>query len=686
MPENPPDLRRLLRPRTVALFGGNASAEVIRQCRRMGYDGAIWPVHPRLDTVGGLPAYRSAAALPAAPDAALIAVNRAASVGIMAELAARGAGGAVAYASGFAEVGGEGAALQQQLVAAAGEMPFFGPNCHGFVNYLDGAALWPEQHGGKRLERGVAIVTQSGNIALNLTMQTRGVPIAYLVTLGNQAAIGLSATVATLVEDPRVTAIGLHIEGIDDPAAFLAAAGRARSRRVPLVAVKTGRSAAGARLALSHTASLSGPDAVASAFLKRAGVARVRSLPALLETLKLLHVHGTLPGSDIASMSCSGGEAGLIADCAEDWGLRFRPLTGAQAARVAAALPEFATASNPLDYHNFTWGDEAALTATFGAMMAAGFDLTLLVIDFPRRDRCVEAGFDETLSALTTASRLHGARTAVVATLPETLPESRAEALAAAGIAPLCGFDDALAAVAAAVELGEVMARPAAVVPPQAVLPPGCRLLSEFEAKRALAEYGLAVPRGRLAASASAAVEAAEALGFPVVVKAVGGGLAHKTEKGAVRLGLRAAPEVRQAATALLGLGEALLVEEMITDGVAELIVGVERDAVFGPHLMVGSGGVLVELIGDRRLLMLPASREEIRAAILSLKAAGLIAGHRGRAAGDLEAAVEAVVAIQAYALRAAVLELDVNPLIVRPQGAIAVDALIRLAGEGGDA
>ena len=681
------DLVRLLRPRSVALFGGRACAEVIRQCRRIGYAGELWPVHPTRDTLEGLTTYRDVAALPAAPDAAFVAVNREATLEVVAALAAHGTGGAVCYASGFAEVGAEGAALQERLKTAAGAMPYFGPNCHGFINYLDRVALWPEQQGGVARERGVALITQSGNIALNLTMQRRALPIAYLVTLGNQAMLGLAETIEAVLADSRVTAIGLHIEGIADPAAFWRASESARARGVPLVALKTGRSELGAQLALSHTASLAGADAVANAFLHRAGVARVYSFPALLETLKLLHVHGPLPGRDIASMSCSGGEAALIADAVTGHDLNMRPLTGEQAERVAKTLPAFGVATNPLDYHNFTWGDPAALTATFSAMLSAGFDLTFLVLDFPRRDRCAEAGYDVAATALANASRALKARAAVVSTLAETLPEKEAEALLAAGVAPLAGIDDALTAAAAAADAGAALAvRPPALAfwPPPA---PGSRLLSEWQAKRALAEAGVRVPEGALARTPDEAVAIAERISYPVVVKASGAKLAHKTELGAVRLNVRSASDVRAAATALAGLGDRILVEAMVTDAVAELIIGIARDPALGPYLVLGSGGVLVELVADRRILMLPATAEEIRAAIRALRVGRLIDGHRGRPPGDLAAAVDSVLAVQRYALASGgqLLELDVNPLIVCSAGlgAIAADALVRLAGGG---
>jgi len=683
------DLTRLLRPRSIAVFGGKPAAEVVRQNLGIGFTGAIWPVHPSQAEVAGLPAYRSVAELPGVPDAAFIAVNRHLSVEIAEALSARGCGGAVCYASGFSEAGEDGSDLQARLIAAAGAMPFLGPNCYGVINYLDGALLWPDQHGGKRVPRGVAIVTQSGNIAVNLTMAQRALPISYLVALGNQAQTGLSVLIEALLEDDRVTAIGLHIEAIDDAGAFARACARARAKGVPIVALKTGSSAAGARLTISHTASLAGADAVVDAYFDRVGVVRVHSVPVLLETLKLLHLGGKLGGRDIASMSCSGGEAALIADAVERHGLNFRALDPAQTSRVAATLPTLVTISNPLDYHTFTWANEPALTETFAAMMAAGFDMSLLILDFPRIDRCRDADWDAAARAMIAAATRTGARAGIVASLPESMPEARAEALAEAGIVPFLGIDEALAAIAAAAEAGRLMRRVAEDWAPFIGKPIGAVpvTLTEWAGKRLLAGHGLEVPAGALAETVDEAVEAAGMLGYPVVLKAVGSAIAHKTELGAVKLNLRDEASVHAAATALIGLGEALLVERMIPDAVAELIIGIDRDPSFGPYLMVGSGGILVELVGDSRLLLLPASRDEIRDAIASLKLATLLAGYRGKPKGDIEAAIEAVLAIQRYALASAgrLVELDVNPLMVRPEGsgAVAVDVLIRLARDG---
>ena len=209
-------LDRLIRPQSIAVFGGREARRVIEQCDRMGFPGEIWPVHPSLDIVLGRRCYRSVDDLPATPDAAFVGVNRMLTVEIVRKLAAVGAGGAVCYASGFSEAAGEfadGIALQAALVEAAGAMPIVGPNCYGLINGLDGALLWPDQHGIIRVEKGVAILTQSSNIAINLSMQRRGLPIAYLMTAGNQAQTGICDLAMATLEDPRVTAVGLHVEG-----------------------------------------------------------------------------------------------------------------------------------------------------------------------------------------------------------------------------------------------------------------------------------------------------------------------------------------------------------------------------------------------------------------------------------------------------------------------------------------
>ncbi|MCE8521999.1 acetate--CoA ligase family protein [Ruegeria pomeroyi] len=664
-------LSRMFQPRSIAVIGGGAwCRQVIVQCRRMGYGGAIWPVHPKAAEVEGYPAFARLEDLPGAPDAAFIGINRHATVEAVALLSAMGAGGAVCFASGFSEALAEdetGSDLQAALVAAAGDMPILGPNCYGFVNALDGALLWPDQHGCSRVERGVAILTQSSNIAINLTMQQRGLPIAYVVTCGNMAQTGQARIAMGLLDDPRVTAIGLHIEGFGDLRDWEALAAKADARGVPLVALKVGASEQARQATVSHTASLAGSDAGAQALLDRLGIPRLRALPDLLETLKLLHCCGPLAGRGIASISCSGGEASLIADMAEGGGLRFPPLSGEQRVRLRAALGPMVALSNPLDYHTYIWRDTDAMAAAWSGMTGEGIALTVSIVDYPVTDASDWAC--ATQAALRVRAET-GAPFAVVATLPELMPPDVAAELMAGGVVPLMGLREALAAAEAAASLR--------APDPVPLCLPGLgaaeRLLDEGAAKAALAAHGLTVPRNRTA-RADGMAQAVEGMRGPFAVKGVG--LAHKSDHGAVRLGVAAADIARVASE--IGTPE-VLVEEMVSDTVAELLVGVVRDPAHGFVLTLGAGGVLTELMRDTVSLLVPAAPEAIRAGLEQLRIAPLLAGYRGKPGANMDAILEAVAAVQDYVLAHAETlgEVEINPLLATPDRAVAVDALIR--------
>lgn len=663
----PRDLSRLLRPRSIALIGGGWAANAVRATEAMGFAGEVWPVHPSKPEIAGVKAYPSLDALPAAPDAAFVAVNRDLSIEAIRTLSAMGAGGAVSFASGFAEAGG--ADRQSALVAAAGDMPILGPNCYGVINYLDGALLWPDQQGGKRVERGVAIISQSSNIAINMTMQTRGLPIAYLVCAGNQAQTGLAEIGRALAADPRVTALGFYIEGVGDPGAFHE---MARDIGKPIIAIKAGRSDHAREATISHTASLAGGDAASQAFFRRCGVPLVNSLPEFLETLKLLHVAGPLPGASICSVSCSGGEASLVADAASGRRVHFRPFAEDDRARIRATLNDYVAITNPLDYQTFIWGDGPKLEACFSAIMAPGFDMTLFILDFPRGDRCSAADWAPTVEAIKSAAARTGGKAAIVASMPENLPEDMAEALVGAGITPLSGIDDALAAIEAASSIRPAGAAPLHLCPPLSTEP---RLLDEAEAKAMISAAGIPVPEGKTALTPEEAEAAAHRLGGPLALKRLG--VAHKTEAGAVRLNL--APGVIAAAAREMGEGP-YLVERMVS-GVAELILGISRDPAYGLVLTIGTGGVLAELLRDSITLLPPVNEAAALGALNALRLAPLLTGYRGRAKADLKAAAAAITALSAFieAHAEKLEELDINPLIVAEKGVYAADALIRI-------
>lgn len=673
-------LERLLRPRTVCVVGGGAwCTNVIRECRALGFSGKIWPVHPTRREVCGLPAFKSVDALPEAPDATFIGVNRHVTVEIVQALRARGAGGAVCFASGFQESvaeTGDGADLQQDLLDAAGDMPILGPNCYGFINGLDKVALWPDQHGMVPVERGVAIITQSSNIGLNLTMQQRGLPIAYLMTAGNQAQTDLADIGMAMLDDPRVTALGLHIEGIGDLRRFEAMADKARKLSKTIIAVKVGASEQARAATVSHTASLAGSDAGARALFRRLGIGHVESLGVFLETLKLLHVVGPLTSNRIASMSCSGGEASLMADSVVGLDLAFPPLDAAQQDDLREALGPKVALANPLDYHTYIWGDTDALYRCFRAMMTADLALGCVVLDFPRPDRCDGSEWTKVVDAVAKTKEDRGIPMAILASLPETMPEDIASDAISRGIVPISGLSDGLKAIECAAWLGQ---RRAEV--PEAILLPGpdgaSRMIGEDAAKAALACQGLRIPKFHTVAFSAEAGAQAVALGFPVALK--GTGIAHKTEAGAVALNLQSRDAVEEAAMHMDAAG--FIVEEMITDVVAELLVGVVRDPAHGFVLTLGAGGTLTELLRDTTSRLLPVTRDDIKTALTELRIGPVLGGYRGKPAADLNAIVDAVLAIQSYVQEHAadVCEVEVNPLICQPAGAIAVDALIRL-------
>lgn len=654
-------LSRLFSPRSVVVIGGSWAANVVRSLLGGGFEGAIWAVHPTKPTLGGVAAFRDLADLPGVPDAAFVGVNRHLTLPVLRQLRDMGAGGAICFASGFAESGA--ADLQSQLHAAAGDMPVLGPNCYGVLNYVDRVALWPDQHGGVPVSRGVGLISQSSNIAINLTMNARGLPIGKVACVGNGASVGVAELARHMIDDPRITAIGLYLEGVGDAAQFAHMAGLARAAGKPLVAIKVGRTAAAISAAQSHTAALAGDAVLSSAFLARCGVVEALDLAEMVETLKIFHVAGPLGGNRICTMSCSGGEAGLVADAAVDLDITFPAPAREQALALAEVLGSLVRIANPLDYHTFIWGDEAAMTAVFTTMLETGVDLGVLVMDLPHPERCDAAAWAPALAALKSAHLATGTPTALLTTLSEGVPEALAVEMVAHGITPLCGLREGMRAI----ELASRTAGHGAWAPLAPTLSDRSRLISEREAKGILAGIGIAVPRS---------LDDCPDLAGPFAVKALG--LAHKSEAGGVRLNV-AAGALEDAAQGLPG--EGVLVEEMVRGVRAEMLLSVRRDPVYGASLTLGMGGTAAELLDDTRTMVLPVSGADIRAAIDGLRLAPLLHGYRGAAVCDLDAVVSAGLALASLiASDPTIVEIEINPLMVRETGAVAADALMRQA------
>ncbi len=641
-------LERLLRPATIATFGGRPAEQVVEQLDLLGWDGEVWPVHPTRAALGERPCLHSVDDLPAAPDAAFVAVPREVVTPIVRALAAAGCGGAVVYTSGFAESGAD--ELQRALVEAAGDMPLLGPNTYGYVNALDGTSIWPDVHGLRPVDAGVAIVTQSGNIGINLTMARRSLDIGLVVTAGNQAGLTVPAIVEELVTDPRVTAIGVQFEGAADGVAFGRAAIAAAECGVPVVALKMGSSPRGAAVSTSHTGALVGENDVWDALFRRYGVARARTIPAFLEALKLAPL---VPGSPrVVSLSSSGGEAALVADLAAQAGVDLPELEAGHAEAVAATVGELVAVGNPMDYHTFSWGDFAKLRATFNTLIADSFDVAMLVLDFPRGE--VPPPWWTAVGAFAEAAA--GVAGLVVATLPEAMPAAAQERVRAMGLIPMLGLAETIEALGALPGPGaEPLHWPARPVE-------GGEVVDEARSKELLAAAGIAVPAGEVTADPHAA-----SVTYPVTVKVLG--IAHKAAAGAVAVGL-ADEEAVQRAVAAMPAAERYLVEETVAGGGVELLVSVRSVPGLGWLLTLGAGGTLVELADDRTHRLLPRAAPGIEAAVGELRVAARLA--------DPQPVVDVALALQALvAGDERILEVEVNPLVVGADGAVAVDAMV---------
>ncbi|HEX4619503.1 MAG TPA: acetate--CoA ligase family protein, partial [Steroidobacteraceae bacterium] len=519
-------------------------------------------------------------------------------------------------------------------------------------------------------------------ISLNLLFNGRSLPIGCVLTVGNQTRLAAEDLIELLSHDARVTAFGLYLEGVKDIGRFAQAAAAARAAGKPIALVKAGRTAAAARTAHTHTGALAGADAAFDAFCRQAGIARCESLGALCETLKVFHCGGPLPGRRVLVMGASGGDMAMTADASRHLGLEFPPFSPAGAAGLRQILSERVPIANPLDFHTYVWFDRPRMRSLFSLAQRAGYDAVGFMIDCPPGPEADASAYLNGIEEFVAAIPGAPTRGAVISSLPESLPGAARERCLAAGVVPLQGQREALEALACAAAVGEAWGRGAGVElrRPRA---PGerARALSEHDAKAALAAYGVGVPRSAVVRPRDAA-GAAEALGFPVVIKATGAGLEHKSEVGGVVLDVRSPADAAQAAQRLARLSDTLLIEEMITDGVAEVLIGVSVDPQFGQLLVLGAGGVLTELLRDAVTLLPPFDAAAIETALRRTRVAQLLHGFRGRPAGDVPALVQTALACARYAQAnlETLTELDINPVIVRPVGAVAVDALIRHA------
>jgi acetate---CoA ligase (ADP-forming) len=689
------DLGHLISPRSIAVIGatdrpGSYGAQALLNLDAIGFTGPVWGVNPGRTEVLGHPCVPSVADLPDAVDAVVVAIPAAGVPAALEQAGERGCGGAVVFSAGFAEVP-DGVSLQDELVAVSEQfgLPVCGPNCNGVVAMHSRAALWgdaltPREPGA------VALVSQSGNVAVNALATRRGLRFHTVIASGNQAVLGAADFLSCLASVDGVGAIALYLEddggpGLCDGLAACAEAG------VSVVVLKVGSSPAGARAAAAHSAALAGDQRIFRALIEEAGAVWADDVHELLELAKTLAVaparhRGAHPpasprATGLAIMTCSGGDSAQGADEAARLGLELPAFAPSTRSRLASLLPPAATVANPLDYTAMIWGDTAALcglVTTTGA--DPGIGRVLVFYDrFPDLDvdGAMKESWDAVRDGVIAGAALSEADTIVSSTLPELLDDEAAWRFIQAGIPAVAGLRTGLACAAALDRppgdpdrLREIAA--IARIGPSAA----GEWMSEFEAKSLLRAAGVSVVEGRLVDDEDDAVLALAELGGKVAAKVSDPAVQHKSELGAVYLGLRNEAEVRSAYRRLSKLGLNVLVERMAAPGV-ELIVAARTDAVV-PALVIGLGGIWTEVLGDVAVVPLPATAARIERALRSLRGAPLLTGGRGTRPVDLGAAARVAERVGEVLIDEALGLIELNPVLVSPEGAVAVDAAVR--------
>lgn len=681
----------LFKPRRVVFIGGSNLRAALRYQKEMAFHGETWVVNPKYTEIEGFRCFSRVEDLPGTPDLAFVAIRREASIEALRVLRERGCRAFVCNAAGFAETGETGVALQAQLVEAAGGLPCLGPNTVGLVNQLEPMAAIMDHFGVAPVPHGVAVVSQGGGLLCDAAFCDRSLALTHLVGCGNQAVTGAGEIIDYLLDDPRVRAVGLSFEGLRDVRDLRRAALKALRLEKPIVALKFGRTQAGARASASHTASMTGVGAAWEALFQRLGIISTRSESAFFETLKLIDA-GQLPRGRRALVAAASGVMGImVADQLSDAGFELPQPSDAQVTRLRELLPGIATPCNPQDVTMAAWNDHQRQQAIYATLLEDHYDIAIMVQNYPRAGMWDINEYSAQVQALGDACQGRDIAALQLAPMVDCFPASAREHTQALGLAPMQGLDECIQALGHGLWWRErreaLLSGDPETLTAHDVPPPSGSHLDEATAKQWLRDAAIPVPEHRVCPPQQA-VQAATALGFPVVLKALDARLLHKSECGAVRVGLgdgaavAAALQTMSADMARLVPDiplEQVLVERMAEDVVAELMVSISHDASVGSLMMIAGGGTQAELWNDSALLAAPFSRHEIHRTLLSLKSARLLQGWRGKPMADMESLLDTLEAIANFALSHRVEELEINPILVGERHIMAVDALLKM-------
>lgn len=670
---------------------GSYGDTVLRNLERAGFPGPVWGVHPTRASVHGRECVPSPADLPEPVDAVVFAIPAAKVPASLSEAAERGCRGAVVFSAGFGEAPG-GGSLERELagVAERAGIPLCGPNGNGVIAVTARAPLWgdsvPELRPGA-----VAVITQSGNLAVNAIGSRRGIDFHTLVSTGNQTGLDAADWLAAVAARDGVRSIALFLEEDGDGARLAESLALCAERDVGVAVLKVGESRAGAEAAAAHTGAVAGDQRVFRALVEEGGAAWVRDPHELLEVARVLAEPRARPGraGGLAVLTCSGGDSGIAADLAEEEGIELPPLAEETERRLVELLPDAATPGNPLDYTSLIWGESELLASIVEAVGTdPAIDQLLLLYDHPAGLRPEhEDQWRAVRTGLADGAERCDAAALIASTLPDLLDDPAARELSARGIPAVAGLVTALSCVRSLQRSPGDPTRLRAI----AAAASGARTgsngdvgdwLGEAAAKRLLREGGVPVPEGVELDPGDeiGCVAAANELGWPVALKLSGPGVRHKTDAGALALGIAGEEELRRAHDRLTALPEAdgarLLVERMADPGV-ELLISARADAIV-PVITVGLGGIWTEVLRDVAVIPLPADARRVAEGIRSLDGADLLTGGRGGDRFDVDAAADLAARLGHLLLERGLGLIELNPVVVHREGCVAVDAVAR--------
>ncbi len=697
-------LDALFTPRSVAIIGASSDqrrfgGRPIQYLLDAGYAGGIYPVNPGREEIQGLRSYPSVSAIDGNVDCAILAISAEATLQTLEACIAKGVRSAILYGAGFSEMGEEGRALQDRVLAMArvAGMRLLGPNCMGLFNAHSSfyATFASALEQGVGQPGNIAVASQSGGYGGYLLkhLMLRGLGLSQWITTGNEADVDVGEALGWMAARPENEILLGYVEGVKSGESLIAALEAAQALGKPVVMMKVGRTSEGSKAAASHTASLTGEDKVYDAVFEKYGVYRPRTTDEMLDVVSALSLKRPLKGERIGVISISGGVGVQIADFVSDAGMRMGQLPDEAQAALRALVPA-CSPHNPIDMTGLMTTNHDIMEKTLDIVLSAGaFDATLIFLGITGVAPSMAGPLQ---TAISNACARHPGQLLSVAI---TAPDQMVREYEAQGILTTEDPSRAVAALGALNRFRNSAARRAAesqdqsgadMVRPESGLPASGRF-NEAEAKALLAKIGLPSPREAVTATAAEAAAKAEEIGFPVAVKLVSADVLHKTEVGGVALGLNSGAEVEgavrkmQAGIARLrpdATVDGFLVSQMINGG-TETILGVHRDPAFGPVLTFGMGGVLVELLQDTACAIAPIGIDQARALIGRIKTAALLTGYRGSPAHDVEALAQAIAAVSAFAgrHRDRLRSLEINPLRVMPGngGVIALDALIEM-------